>query len=104
MPKSNKPDIIWLSDNDLATTGRASYVHLNPDGIGVRATSGDLVGYIEGSQFLVDQSDEWLFDWEKEDPTCYARRMQRMVVIPLRIAHTTRVGSDGAWRALWAQS
>lgn len=28
--------------------------------------------------FEVDQSDDWLFDCEKENPDCYARTMQRL--------------------------
>lgn len=39
-----------------------------------RAMSGDLVLDPDGK---VNQSDTWLWPWEKEDPNCYARKMQR---------------------------
>lgn len=49
-----------------------------------RKVSGDIVGDIQGDQFHVDQSDTWLFDWEKEDPNCYARRMQTLGTLELK--------------------
>lgn len=45
-----------------------------------RELSGDLLVHpIHGDpdHFMVDQSDTWLFNWEKNDPECYARKMQR---------------------------
>lgn len=44
-----------------------------------RELSGDLVVEIEnGKPVRVCQEDFWLFDWEKKDSKCYARKMQRM--------------------------
>ena len=39
----------------------------------LRLISGDLVVDKNG---IVIQHDKWLFDWEKKDPTCYARKAQ----------------------------
>lgn len=39
-----------------------------------RQVSGDLV--VDSKTLLIDQSDAWLFEWEKADPTSYARQMQ----------------------------
>jgi hypothetical protein len=36
-----------------------------------RTVSGDLV---VDSENRVVKDDAWLFEWEKKDPTCYARR------------------------------
>lgn len=38
-----------------------------------RCVSGDIV---INSDMTVNQSDEWLWDWEKNDPRCYARICQ----------------------------
>jgi hypothetical protein len=38
-----------------------------------RQTSGDLVF---NEDRTINQSDEWLWEWEKADPKCYARRSQ----------------------------
>lgn len=38
-----------------------------------RVVSGDLILTPSGE---VLQGETWLFDWEKRDPNCYARRMQ----------------------------
>lgn len=48
-----------------------------------RLLSGDLVGRITGSVFEVDQTDGWLFEWEKANPKCYARRKQELRFIKL---------------------
>lgn len=40
-----------------------------------RAASGDLV--IDECTGKVVQEDWWLFEWEKAEPECYARRAQR---------------------------
>ncbi len=39
-----------------------------------RVISGDLVFNDSGE---INQSEEWLFDWEKENPNCYARKAQK---------------------------
>lgn len=42
-----------------------------------RMVSGDLkVTQLPDGSFEVDQSDYWLFDWEKNSPDCFARFMQ----------------------------
>lgn len=41
--------------------------------IRLRALSGDLLCAETGE---IDPSEDWLFDWEKTDPNCYARRKQ----------------------------
>lgn len=51
--------------------------------VGERAVAGDLVGEFKDGKFHVDQSDTWLFDWEKTDPNCYARRMQTVAALPI---------------------
>ena len=66
-------DIIFMNDYS------ATYVRVNK-----RACNGDIVGKIDGDVFHVDQSDDWLFDYEKNDPNCYARRMQRNGSVKLR--------------------
>jgi hypothetical protein len=38
-----------------------------------REVSGDIV-FVDGK---VDPSEAWLFEWEKYDPNCFARRCQR---------------------------
>jgi hypothetical protein len=48
-----------------------------------RAVSGDLKGEIKGNEFHVDQSDDWLWDFERRDPECYARKMQKRGIIPI---------------------
>lgn len=52
--------------------------------VGERVVSGDLKGTIKGNEFHVDQSDDWLFPWEKNDPDCYARKMQKRGIIPIK--------------------
>ena len=37
-----------------------------------RSVSGDLV--VSWHTHEVIQSEDWLFDWEKADPNCYARK------------------------------
>jgi hypothetical protein len=37
-----------------------------------RVVSGDLVVSWKTGEII--KSEEWLFDWEKEDPNCYAQR------------------------------
>ena len=44
-----------------------------------RVTSGDLV--VDMLTGKVVEDDAWLFDWEKTDPTCYARRMQGRQIV-----------------------
>ena len=39
---------------------------------GARRVSGDLV--VGSGTGLVVDSDDWLFGWEKDDDSCYARR------------------------------
>lgn len=39
-----------------------------------RQVAGDLVF---NPDHTISQSDEWLWDWEKANPNCYARRAQR---------------------------
>lgn len=52
--------------------------------LGEWVASGDIVGRIDGKgMFHVDQTDSWLFPWEKNDPDCYARRKQKEGVIKL---------------------
>lgn len=68
--------IIFLGDAPSVATPRYKVV---PN----RMVAGDLVGQIKGDEFYVDQSDEWLFDWERQDPKCYARKRQRDGVIKL---------------------
>lgn len=48
-----------------------------------RQVSGDLVGEFRQGKFHVDQSEDWLSEWERKDPTCYARRMQRHSPLPV---------------------
>lgn len=40
-----------------------------------RVVSGDLILDPDGR---VRQEDDWLFDWEKTKPSCFARRAQRI--------------------------
>jgi hypothetical protein len=40
----------------------------------LRNVSGDLVFNEDGT---INQSDKWLWGWEKADPSCYARKCQR---------------------------
>lgn len=40
----------------------------------VRTVSGDLVFNDDGT---INQEDFWLFDWEKQDENCYARKQQK---------------------------
>lgn len=39
-----------------------------------REMSGDLVF---GEDWKIDQGTDWLMEWEKNDPNCYARRKQQ---------------------------
>ena len=41
-----------------------------------RKVSGDLV--VDLRTGLVVDNEDWLWDWEKNDPTCYARRAMEM--------------------------
>lgn len=40
-----------------------------------RQMTGDLVFNLESGE--IEQSQEWLFDWERKDPNCYAVRNQK---------------------------
>ena len=42
--------------------------------VAARALSGDLILNPQGK---VIQSNAWLFDWEKTNPNCYAKKMQK---------------------------
>lgn len=39
-----------------------------------REVAGDL---IFNEDLTINQSDEWLFDWEKKNENCYARKCQK---------------------------
>lgn len=41
-----------------------------------RKLSGDLVFDLDTGEIV--QDDAWLFQWEREDPECYARRCMKM--------------------------
>lgn len=41
-----------------------------------RKWSGDLV--VDEKTLAIAQSDVWLFEWEKQDETCYVREMQKL--------------------------
>ena len=43
-----------------------------PEAKRLRVVSGDLV--VNQKTKKVVQSDYWLWDWEKKDPSCYARK------------------------------
>lgn len=40
----------------------------------LRQVSGDLV-FLDSGEIL--QGESWLFEWEKQDSNCYARKMQK---------------------------
>jgi hypothetical protein len=40
----------------------------------MREMAGDLVFSDSGE---IDQGEDWLYDWEKKDSNCYARKQQR---------------------------
>lgn len=60
-------------------------VHNYGSEVSYRSVAGDLVGIYRNGTFYVDQSDTWLFDWEKNDPGCYARKMQAKGSFPLNL-------------------
>lgn len=65
--------VAFIHDTDKYGVILGSY--LSPAGAFMeRKHTGDLVFENDGE---ISQDDFWLFDFEKEDPNCYARRMQR---------------------------
>lgn len=48
----------------------------------LRSVSGDLVVNQETNKVV--SGADWLFDWEKSDPNCYARRAQKFDNQPCR--------------------
>lgn len=60
-------DFVRLDQNGFATLDFAKEA---------RKLSGDLV--VDLRTGLVVDSEEWLWDWEKADPMCYARRAMKM--------------------------
>lgn len=67
--------IVFMKDND----------HIGGIIVSERIVSADIVGTMRDGVFHVDQSDSWLFDWEKADPKCYARKMQARGSFPLKL-------------------
>jgi hypothetical protein len=49
-----------------------------------RGVPQDIKGEFVDGYFVVDQSDNWLYESEKDDPDCYARRMQALGRIKLK--------------------
>jgi len=63
--------VVYRNDSTLDASLLGSFNSLK-DAANARSCSGDLVIDSDGK---VVQHDSWLFDWEKEDPNCYAHRL-----------------------------
>jgi len=62
---------IWMNDSTKQFTVLSTHTTLEAANL-AREMSGDL---IIDEQNVIVPSEEWLFEWEKIEPRCYARRM-----------------------------
>ena len=66
--------IAYLNDYHKYGTIFGAYLS-RKKAIELRTVSGDLLFDSDGK---IDQNEDWLFDWERKDPNCYAKRQQRL--------------------------
>jgi len=64
--------VAYIHDTEKYGTIFASYVSLT-QAVRSRVVAGDLVFNNDNT---INQSEDWLWDWEKKDPKCYARKAQ----------------------------
>ena len=65
--------VAYIHDTGRYGTIFASFINMET-AKKTRAVASDLVFNDDGS---INQSDEWLFDWEKQNETCYVRKCQK---------------------------